>query len=116
MTDPAVEYEDFLVEIPLTSDCDLSVGDLVEPTVEVSFGSGMVLRRGLVVAIDRDPSQNLLPLFFIVGLDTGIRSPLLLGSLKKMGHRQVDTETFPEIKFSDRMHPHDLNHYRTLLH
>lgn len=63
--DPVAEYEDFLVEIPLTSDSDpLSVGDLVEPTVEVSFGSGMVLRRGLVVAIDRDPSQNLLPLFF----------------------------------------------------
>jgi hypothetical protein len=88
--------EDFLVEVPKIS--GLEIGDVVEPTQNVSLQKGCVLRKGLVVKVDNDPSQDLLPLYFIKGLKTNVRSPLLLNTLKKSNMR---VDSFPSIEHID---------------
>jgi len=74
--------EDFLVEVPLCA--GLVPGDVVIPTVKISLGRGWCLGRGRVISIDPDPSQALMPLFFVEGLRTGVRSVLGLDQLAKV--------------------------------
>ena len=76
-------YEDFIVQVPTIS--DFLPGDLVSLNIDVSLRQGFALRNGLVVKVDTDPSQDLLPVFFVVGLQTNVKSPLQLGSLKRRG-------------------------------
>jgi hypothetical protein len=83
-------FEDFIVEVPTCS--GFSEGDVVEPNVCITLRSGVVLHKGRVVKIDTDPSQELLPLFFVRGLRTRIRSPLDLGVLKRSAHLVVEEE------------------------
>jgi len=78
-----VIFEDFIVEAPISS--GFSVGDTVQINMNVTLQQGFCLRNGIVVKIDTDPDQDLLPLFFVVGMQTHIRSPLTLGSLQKSG-------------------------------
>lgn len=59
----------------------MSRGDVLIPRMEISLGRGWCLGRGRVVSIDRDPSQELMPLFFIEGLRTGVRSVLGMDQL-----------------------------------
>jgi len=74
-------YEDFIVQVPSVS--DFLPGDLVSLNIDVSLREGFALRNGLVVKVDTEPSQDLLPVFFVVGLQTNVKSPLQLGSLKR---------------------------------
>lgn len=75
------EEEDFLVEVPAS--VGLEPGDVLIPRMEISLGRGLCLGRGRVVSIDRDPSQELMPLFFVEGLRTGVRSVLGMDQLGK---------------------------------
>ena len=43
----SIEREDFMVEVPLCS--GLAIGDVVEPTMDVTFGKGFLLGKGVVV-------------------------------------------------------------------
>jgi hypothetical protein len=76
-----IVYEDFIVKVP--SNSAFLVGDLVETIMNVSFRQGFLLGKGIVVSVDTDPTS--LSLFMVVGLQTQVRSPLLLGSLRKNG-------------------------------
>ena len=76
-----IVYEDFIVEVPTNS--AFLVGDLVETIMNVSFRQGFLLGKGIVVSVDTDSTS--LSLFMVVGLQTQVRSPLLLGSLRKNG-------------------------------
>jgi hypothetical protein len=77
------ESEDFIVEVPRMS--GFLVGDIVEciPTT-IRLRPGFFLRQGSVVKIDVDPGQDLLPLFFVVGVKSQVRSILPIGSLQKV--------------------------------
>lgn len=63
-----VVYENFTVEAPAAA--GFTPGDVVEKTGKVSLRNGFLLDRGFVVAIDTDPAQDVLPVFFIEGLHT----------------------------------------------
>ena len=76
-------FEDFIVEVPSTS--GFVVGDIVEVNTNLSFQQGFALQSGLVVRVYTDPGQELLPLFFVVGQQTHVRSQLSLGTLQISG-------------------------------
>ena len=76
-------YEDFIVKVPSIS--GFLPGDIVSLNIDVCLRQGFALRNGLVVKVDTDPDQDLLPIFFVIGLQTNIRLPLQLGSLKRCG-------------------------------
>jgi hypothetical protein len=76
------ESEDFIVEVPRMS--GFLVGDIVECIPTIRLRQGFFLRQGSVVKIDVDPSQDLLPLFFVVGIKSQVRSILPIGSLQKV--------------------------------
>ena len=78
-----VIFEDFIVEAPISS--GFLIGDIVQLNINVTLQQGFQLRNGIVVKIDTDPGQDLLPLFFVVGMQSHIRSPLTIGSLQKNG-------------------------------
>ena len=63
-----VVAKDFIVEVPRAS--AIIVGDLVKINRMVSFGQGFVLGNGLVVRVDSDTYQDILPLFFVKGVQT----------------------------------------------
>lgn len=77
-----IEREEFEVEIPRCA--GFAIGDVVEPMMDVSLSGGFLLGTGVVVKIDEDDSQELIPLFFIRGAKTQIRSVLGSGSLRKI--------------------------------
>jgi len=77
-----IEREEFEVEIPRCS--GFAVGDIVESTMDVCLSDGFLLGTGVVVKIDEDDSQELMPLFFVRGAKTQIRSVLGSGSLRKI--------------------------------
>lgn len=79
-----VQTEYFLVEVPVSS--GLVVGDFVMSKMEVSLRSGWRLGRGMVIKVDEDPSQDIMPLFFVEGVRTGIRSVLGIDALSKTQH------------------------------
>jgi hypothetical protein len=79
-----VVVEDFIVNVPRES--GFIVGDLVKINRMVSFRQGYVLGNGVVVRVDQDPHQDLLPLFFVKGVQTQVESPLPLDSLEKIRH------------------------------
>jgi hypothetical protein len=72
------ESEDFIVEVPRMS--GFLVGDIVEYIATIR------LHQGSVVKIDVDPPQDLLPLFFVVGIKSQVRSPLPIGSIQKIAY------------------------------
>ena len=76
------EGEDFIVEVPPSS--GFLVGDIVECIPTIKLHPGFFLREGFVVKVDVDPHQDLLPLFFVVGMKSQVRSPLPIGSLQKI--------------------------------
>jgi hypothetical protein len=76
------EKEDFEVEVPKCS--GFSIGDIVEPIMNINLRDHFILGKGLVVKIDNDPSQDILPLFFVHGLTTNIRSPLKIETLRRV--------------------------------
>ena len=77
-----IVYEDFMVHVPKAS--GFCLGDFVECNMTVTLRQGFVLQKGIVVRVDdTDPGQDQLPLFFVQGLQTQVRSPLPLGSLHK---------------------------------
>ena len=68
-----------MVEVPASVGHE--PGDILKPTMEISLGRGWCLGTGRVVSIDPDPSQALMPLFFVEGLRTGVRSVLRMDQL-----------------------------------
>lgn len=75
--------EDFVVEVPTSA--GFLVGDRVESVVCISLRHGFVLGNGLVVRVDTDVGQDLLPVIMVLGEQTRVKSPLLPGSLRKIG-------------------------------
>lgn len=80
-----IEREEFEVEAPMCS--GFIIGDIVEPTKDVYLNRKFLLGTGVVVKMDEDESQELLPLFFVRGIKTQIRSVLGSGSLRKIDTR-----------------------------
>jgi hypothetical protein len=82
------ESEDFIVEVPRMS--GFLVGDIVECIPTIRLHQGFFLRQGSVVKIDSlsrsYPPQDLLPLFFVVGIKSQVRSPLPIGSIQKIAY------------------------------
>jgi hypothetical protein len=76
-------FEDFVVEVPASA--GFLVGDRVESIMCISLREGFVLGSGVVVRVDTDPGQDLLPVVFVVGEQTHVKSPLLPGSLRRIG-------------------------------
>jgi len=76
-----MEREHFDVEAPVCS--GLAIGDVVYTTSDVCLSKGFLLGRGVVVKIDEDKSQDLMPLFFVRGAQSCVQSVLDCGSLKK---------------------------------
>jgi hypothetical protein len=76
------EGEDFIVEVPRLS--GFLVGDTVVCIPKIRLHQGFFLREGSIVKISMDPGQDLLPLFFVVGMKSQVRSPLPIGSLQKI--------------------------------
>ncbi len=97
-------FEDFIVEVPMCS--GFSEGDVVEPNTHITLRNNVVLRKGLVVKVDTEPSQELLPLFFVIGLSTHIRSPLRLGVLERSDAGIASFDTEANVDFLDSFEPH----------
>lgn len=76
------EGKDFIVEVPRLS--GFLVGETVLCTPKIHLHQGFFLREGSIVKIQVDPAQDLLPLFFVVGIKSQVRSPLPIGSLQKI--------------------------------
>jgi len=76
-------FEDFVVEVPASS--GFLVGDRVESIMCISLREGFVLGSGLVVRVDTDSGHDLLTYFWVLGEQTHVKSPLLPGSLRKIG-------------------------------
>lgn len=70
--------ENFLVRVPQNS--QFCVGDVVDVTTEINLQEGIVLYKGWVVAMDRDPAQID---SYIKGLKSGIKSVLPTNALQK---------------------------------
>ena len=71
--------EDFEVEVPRCSGWD--VGDILQVQRDIHLKQGFVLGQGRVTKIDPDPSQDLLPLCFIQGVQTRMKSVIFLNDL-----------------------------------
>jgi len=78
-----VTFEDFIVQVPRTS--KLLVDDLVETKDIITLRKGFILGKGWVISIDEEEDTDLSPVFFVEGLQTGVRSPLRLDMLFKSG-------------------------------
>jgi len=74
--------ESFTVEIPRR--LDWKIGDVVQTTIPIRLGHGFVLGRGIVVKIDPDPSQELLPLCFVRGNTTHITTAIYPENLERV--------------------------------
>jgi hypothetical protein len=106
-------FEDFIVEVPMCS--GFSKGDVVQPNIHITLRSDVVLRKGLVVKVDTEPSQRLLPLFFVIGLSTRIRSPLRLGVLERSEAGIASFKTEENLDFLDSFEPNLAHAYNMLL-
>lgn len=96
--------EEFVVEVPKVS--GLSVGDVVEPNMTVNLRNGYVLGKGFVIRVDNDPAQHLLPVFFVIGLQTHVRSVLHLGALRKSQCGIASYSSVENIKFLNSFGPY----------